>query len=181
MNRLIALLRGINVGGKNRVLMADLKQLFIDLGYFDVVTYIQSGNVIFSTESEISINEITSMIEKSIYEKYGFLITAVVLTEDELDRVIRNNPYNRDDSVDIKKLHATFLQSDYTMSDLASLNKYDFTPDLYTVKDRTIYLYCTDKYHTSKLSNTLFERKLDVSATTRTWRTVIKLKELVMK
>jgi uncharacterized protein (DUF1697 family) len=107
MKRKIAILRGINVGGKRKILMADLKSLCENLGWKNIVTYIQSGNLIFDSDkpnSELEIN-----LEKAITEKFGFDVPVIVRTEKELETSINNNPFF-DEDTDIKQLHLTFLK-----------------------------------------------------------------------
>lgn len=178
MNKKIAILRGINVGGKRKILMADLRQLFQDLGFENVVTYIQSGNVIFEANSGLLEIEIANKIEKAIGEKYGFEVPVIVFTNDFLEKTIKNNPFYKTENMDIKQLHLTFLKTEPTAENLALITNYNYEPDKFSIQNKAIFVFCTGKYHQSKLTNTFFEKKLSVNATTRNWKTVLNLLEL---
>lgn len=177
MSKKIAILRGINVGGKRKILMADLKRLFEDLGFTDIETYIQSGNVIFKTEKESSTIEIANTIEKDISDKYGFSVPVIVRTYKELEESVQKNPFYKND-IDINHLHLTFLSEEPTKVNREQAEKYNYEPDKFEIKDKDVFVYCEGKYHQSKLTNNFFESKLKGSATTRNWKTVLKLNEL---
>ncbi len=178
MTKKIALLRGINVGGKRKVLMKDLKALFEKLGYTDVVTYIQSGNVIFDSNSSLGTIQIASKIEKAIFKTYNFEVPVVVITANDIKQAVESNPFLNNEAVSNNQLHLTFLQGIPNSEYLVKIASYPTGSDQFIIKNRVIYLCCQDKYHKSKLSNNFFETKLKVSATTRNWKTVLKLLEL---
>ncbi|MEM6804751.1 MAG: DUF1697 domain-containing protein [Bacteroidota bacterium] len=177
MQKRIAILRGINVGGHKKILMADLKALLEKHGFQDPKTYIQSGNVVFFADEALSNEEVADKIASAIAEVYGFEVSTLVRSVEELKTAVDTNPFYTEEA-DIKKLHLTFLKeipSEEHKTDLASFN---FEPDLFVLKDQNIFVYCEGKYHQTKLSNGFFEKKLKVSATTRNWRTVLKLLDL---
>ena len=178
MTKKIALLRGINVGGKRKVLMADLRQLLEEIGFTDVKTYIQSGNVIFSQKEEQSNLEIAKAIEKVIADNYDFAVPVVVRTRQEWEKAINESPYYQADMEDISQLHLTFLKEKPTKENQEKTESFDYPPDKFTIKNTEIYILCLGKYHKTKLSYTFFEKKLKVSTTTRNWKTVLKLLEL---
>ena len=91
MQKYISILRGINVGGKRKILMSDLKELYQSLGFEDIQTYIQSGNVIFN--SALDKNEISIQIEKAVFEKYGFEVPVIIRTKEELQKIQSSNPF----------------------------------------------------------------------------------------
>ncbi|WP_107038648.1 DUF1697 domain-containing protein [Brumimicrobium mesophilum] len=175
MGKKIAILRGINVGGKRKILMADLKSMLSDIGIPNAVTYIQSGNVIF--ESEKDNLAISHQIEVAILKKFGFEVPAIVRTAEELKQSIKSNPFY-DDETDITKLVLTFLKETPKNEDIETLKPIDSKEDKYVIKEKDVFIYCEGKYHQSKLTNNLFEKKLKVRATTRNWKTVLKLMEL---
>ena len=108
--RYISLLRGINVSGKNKILMADLKVLYISLGFCDVLTYIQSGNVIFT--SELKVDKIVTLIEKAISEKYGFYVSVQVREVEVFENLIAECPFEELDLVaEGTRVLVTFLSS----------------------------------------------------------------------
>ncbi|MBL4715687.1 MAG: DUF1697 domain-containing protein [Bacteroidia bacterium] len=178
MKKQIAILRGINVGGKRKILMADLKELFVDLGFEDIQTYIQSGNVMFNSSEKKDNILIADEIEQSIFKEYGFTVPVIVISVNELNKAIAENPFFKKDSIDIDRLHLTFLKEIPENEKLQNIKSYNYSPDKYEIKERNVFIYCSAKYSDSKLTNTFFESKLKVSATTRNWKTVISLSEL---
>jgi len=173
----IALLRGINVGGKRKILMADLRALFEDLGFLEVKTYIQSGNVLFKSNTNKNNLSIGAAIAKAIEKKYTFDVPIVVLSVDELKEAVKINSYYTEDA-DINNLHLTFLSETPDNELLENILQLDYAPDVFDIKGRFVFLNILGKYHKTKLSNNLFEKKLKVSATTRNWKTVMKLLKL---
>ncbi|WP_010179005.1 DUF1697 domain-containing protein [Aquimarina agarilytica] len=178
MKKRIALIRGINVGGKRKVHMKDLKVLFEDLGFTDVVTYIQSGNVIFNSNAALDTIKTASKIEQAILKVYGFEVPVVVIIANDMQQAAKANPFLNEETVSVDQLHVTFLQGIPNSEHLVKITSYPTGADQFILKDQVVYLCCQDKYHKSKLSNTFFETKLKVSATTRNWKTVVKLVEL---
>ncbi len=178
MIKKIALLRGINVGGKRKILMADLKELFKDLGFENISTYIQSGNVIFNAQDDLSEIEIADKIEIAITEKYGFDVPVIVTTNNLLEKYVNENPFYKSENVDIKELHLTFLKEKPTAENTSNILTFNYEPDEFIIYDKAAFILCKGKFHQSKLSNNFFEKKLKVIASTRNWRTVLKLLEL---
>lgn len=179
MNKKIAILRGINVGGRRKILMADLKSLMSELGFTNIKTYIQSGNVIFNNDQALNHIEVATKIEEAITNQYGFDVPVIVLSAQEIARAVQDNPfYQTKEEVDIKSLHLTFLKKTPTAENLAKTETYNYEPDRFLIQDKNVFLFCAGKYHKSKLTNNFFEKKLKVAATTRNWKTVLKLLEL---
>jgi uncharacterized protein (DUF1697 family) len=179
MTRRIAILRGINVGGRRKILMADLKKLLNDLGFESVQTYIQSGNVIFEAKDKESNHALASQIEKAISNIFGYDVPVIVRNADQMNKSIQNNPFLKSDQVDIDRLHLTFLKEIPRNDNLVKINTYDFQPDKFEVIGDDVFLYCAGKSSDSKLTNAFFENKLKVTATTRNWKTVLALSELI--
>ncbi len=176
MIKKIAVLRGINVGGKRKILMADLRSLCETLGLINVKTYIQSGNLIF--ESNKSNTELENILEKAITEKFGFDVPVIVRAYNELKSSVNRNPFINQ-NVDINQLHLIFLKENPSIENIEKTLTYNFEPDQFEIENKEVFLRCPGKYHQSKLSNTFFEKELQVSATTRNWKTVSKLLELI--
>jgi uncharacterized protein (DUF1697 family) len=175
MNRKIAILRGINVGGKRKILMDDLKALCEKLGLENVRTYIQSGNLIFTSETINS--ELENNLEKAITDKFGFDVPVIVRSSEELQTSIDKNPFF-DGDADIDRLHLTFLKEKPTKENEEKTLTYNYAPDKFKIDGRNVFIFCTGKYHKSKLTNAFFEKKLNTGATTRNWKTVLKLYDL---
>ncbi|MDP5121254.1 MAG: DUF1697 domain-containing protein [Spirosomaceae bacterium] len=176
MQTYIAILRGINVGGKRKILMADLKALFAEMGFSEIETYIQSGNVFFKAKRQEN-SELAQSISSKIQQQYEFDVPVIVKTATELQNAFAENPFV--DSAEIEQLHVTFLSEIPVENKLQEIASLDFSPDQFQIVGENVYLKCVNKYHQTKLSNNFFEKKLGVSATTRNWKTVTKLVELV--
>ncbi|WP_127844615.1 DUF1697 domain-containing protein [Psychroflexus aestuariivivens] len=170
----IALLRGINVGGKRKILMADLRQLLEQSGFENPKTYIQSGNVVFKNDSENS--EIAEKIEQSIAGTYGFEVPVIVKSAKDFEKIVDENPFREIGA--IENLHLTFLKKKPSKSDIENIQTFNFPNDKFIVNNDCIYLYCQGPYHKTKLSNTFFEKKLSTGTTTRNWKTTLKLLEI---
>lgn len=175
MGRYVALLRSVNVGGRT-VNMQQLAALFEGLGYDDVVTYIQSGNVVFSTGSR-SASAVERSIEARIHRELGIEVSTLVRTKAELDRILRSNPFLQA-KVDPSKLHVTFLSTKPASALVRNADEFDAGADEFRIAGREAYLYCPNGYGTTKVNNSFFEKKLRTVATTRNWNTVNKLVEL---
>jgi len=171
----IALLRGINLGARNKVAMADLRALFDVLGAEDVATYVQSGNVVF--KSSDGAEKLTNAIERRIRRDLDLSIAVIVLTRPQLAKVLVGNPFARGKK-DPAKLHVTFLAENPARAKVGKLDAERAEPDEFRVAGKQVYLHCPNGYGRSKLTNAYFEKQLGVAATTRNWRTVTKLGEL---
>jgi uncharacterized protein (DUF1697 family) len=178
MQTFISILRGINVSGQKKILMADLKVLYENLKFKDVRTYIQSGNVIFKSNEPLSDIEFEKKIEDQIFKKYNFHVPVIIRSEDEIRKIIAANPFLKEKNIDPKKLHVTFLSNIPDKENVESIEKMDFSPDKFMISGKEVYLYAPNGYGETKISNTFFEKKLKVKATTRNWNTVNKLSEL---
>ncbi len=178
MNKKFAILRGINVGGKRIILMADLKALFEELRFTDVQTYIQSGNVIFNSKEESTDIELSDKIEASILKRYGFDVPVIIRTVNKLKEIVLANPFFQKKEIDTNGLCLTFLKNLPTAERIINIETYDYNPDRFKIIGKEIFILFTGKYHQSKLTNIFFESKLKVPATTRNWKTVLKLLEL---
>lgn len=181
MQTFISILRGINVSGQKKILMADLKSLFESLKFSDVNTYIQSGNVSFKTNEKVSDIELAEKIEKAIYKKYSFEVPVIIRNGDELKKLTASNPFLKEKDIDIKKLHVTFLSHMPGNAEINSIAGVDYSPDRFVIAGKEIYLHTPEGYGETKLSNNFFEKKLKVKATTRNWNTVNKLLEMVLQ
>jgi len=176
MNLYLALLRGINVAGQKKIKMADLKALFEDLGFKDVQTYIQSGNVVFSADKALNHK---LLIETSIQKQYGFEVPTLVLTDEELDNIVESNPFSDVDlDTEGSKILATMLSDTPNPEAMSSVLAYKHESETCLLRGNVVYLKCPNGYGNTKLSNAFLEKKLNVIATTRNWKTIRKLLEL---
>ena len=178
MNNYIALLRGINVSGHNKIKMADLKKLFLDFNFKNVRTYIQSGNVLFQTD-EKSKSKITTTIAVAINNKFNYNIKVVVITKREIKTVFTSNPFLKNNTPDITKLCVTFLSENPNTDGVHQLEEIaNKSEDEFSINGKFVYLHCPSSFAKTKLTNNLFERKLKADATSRNWKTITKLVEL---
>jgi len=178
MSRKIAILRGINVGGHRKILMADLKSLIEKLGFTEILTYIQSGNVVFNCDVEISNIELSEKIENAILEEYDFDVPVIIRTAGDLKKAISLNPFLHENEDNIDRLFLTFLKTTPHEECRQNTEMFDFKPDRFKIAGQYVFIYCAGKFHKSKLTNNFFESKLKTKATTRNWKTVLKLLEL---
>ena len=172
----VALLRGINVGGNNMLPMKDLAAMFTRAGGISVQTYIQSGNVVFRADREIS-TRIPAAVAKAITARTKLQIPIVTRSASELRQIAQNNPFARR-GVDTDKLHVVFLAAAPGRAAAQALDPQRSPPDEFIVRGAEIYLHCPNGYGRSKLSNAYFDAKLNTVSTVRNWRTVLKLLEL---
>jgi len=178
MTTFVALIRGINVSGKKPLRMADLQTCCEALNFQNVRTYLQSGNIVFE-QKKVSVRALAKTLTTAIAKRFGHNVESVVLTEDELDRVVSTNPLKPPTSGDAQTLfHATFLLDAVPASRFTRLELPIRKGEKAVLVGRTILLYCPHGYGTTKLNNGYFEKNLGVTATTRNWRTVLALREL---
>jgi len=169
----VALLRGINVGGKNLLSMKDLAGMFETAGCRDVRTYIQSGNVVFSATAAV-VPKLPDSITKAVETRFRFRVPVVVRTAEELARVCRANPFLKT-GVDEKWLHVYFLADVPGAAAIAALDPNRSAPDVFHVHNREIYLHLPNGMGRTKLTNAYFDSKLATISTARNWATVQKL------
>ena len=162
------MLRGINVSGQKKIRMADLKSMYESLGLGNVQTYVQSGNVVFDSE-ERDVEKLKDVIEAQIEAIFGFSVPVLIRTGDDFRRVIDNHPFAEEEAI---RVLVTFLYEPPKSSKLEELSHYKDKVDQFTIGEREIFLFCPGGYGKTKLSNTFFEKKLDVIATTRNWKSV---------
>jgi len=169
MIRYVSLLRGINVSGQKQIKMVELVKAYEELGFKNVQTYIQSGNVVFETNDS---GDLDKVIGQKIFEKWKFEVPVLVLKKEQIQKIVNWNPFLLEDGIELDKLHVTFLSGAPGSEHLEAIESNNYGNDRYIVLDTTVYLYCPNGYGRTRLTNTFFENKLKVSATTRNWKTV---------
>ncbi len=172
----VALLRGINVGGKNRLPMKDLVAIFEHLGCRDVRTYIQSGNVVFAARAALA-RRIPELVSAAIADRFDYRVPVVTRSARELGRVVAGNPFVRT-GVDVNLLHVAFLAARPGAARVRGLDPDRSPPDEFEVRGREIYLYCPNGMARTRLTNTYFDSRLATPGTIRNWRTVLSLSGL---
>jgi uncharacterized protein (DUF1697 family) len=174
----VAFLRGINVSGKNKILMSELSKVFLSLDFSDIMTYVQSGNVIFNSE-ETENSLIKNKIESAIKSEFGYDILVIIKSQNELIEIYKSNPFINESNNNIEKLYITFLE---TIPENSLVNKFlqaDFSPDKFLINGNVIYLNYADKYSDSKLITNFWESKLKVKASSRNWKTISSIFKLI--
>jgi uncharacterized protein (DUF1697 family) len=175
MNTYIALFRGINVGGRNKLRMADLKAVLETLPLQEIQTYIQSGNVVFQTE-EADRRGLAIRITEAIQAEFGFSPELLILSKEEFSAALRNNPFPEAEA-EPKTLHLYFLANQPQNPDFNTLNRLRADSEGYRLIDKTFYLHAPDGIGRSKLAAQV-EKSLGVNATARNWRTASKIAEI---
>ena len=174
MKTYVVLLRGVNVSGKNIIKMAILKDVLIDNNFQNVTTYIQSGNIVLT--SDLSKDAVATKIQELIYDHFQLQIAVFCLDLQEMETALENNPFI--ENIEPNKLFFTFLNEEPAADLLANLEKIDFATDQFKVIDKVLYFYLPKGLATSKLNNIFFEKKLKVIATGRNLNTINKLLQL---
>jgi uncharacterized protein (DUF1697 family) len=175
----VALLRGINVGGHKRIKMDQLRKSFEALGFEQVKTYIQSGNVVFKT-ANLSPIGLSKRIEESILRDFGHSVSVTSRTLDEMGEAIKTNPFLKKRGIDQAKLHVMFLPECPLPSDLEQLQGLTVAPDQSHCLGKQIYLYLPNGVAKSSLANNPLERRLLKRGTVRNWRTVTNLHRMCL-
>lgn len=171
MNTYIALLRGVNVSGQKKILMAELRDLLADVGLENVQTYIQSGNVIFES-SEENIQNLELNIHNAIKNYFGFEVAVLVLTPTRLKQVFDDCPFPEE-----KKTNSYFTML-YDVPDNAlvdEVSKLSYLNEEFVIMRNCIYFYSSIGYGRAKCNNIFFERKLKTTSTARNYKTMVKL------
>ena len=178
MNRWIALFRGINVGGRNILPMKMLATDLAELKLQNIKTYIQSGNVIFDSKAK-NASSLANSIRSNVELKHGFAPQVFVLSLEDLQQAIDENPFPEAIS-DAKSLHFFFLERAATKANIEALDAAKTSTENYRMTDGVFYLHAPDGIGRSKLASTA-EKHLGVAATARNYRTVEKLLELALQ
>lgn len=173
----IALLRGINVGGRNKLPMKDLAAIFDDLGCADVRTYIQSGNVVFTAPPDVAAS-IPDRAAAAISDRFGLTVPVVTRTASELAEAHRRNPFLAEGCAP-KTLAVAFLANHPAPDRVAALDPDRSPPDRFAVIGREVYLHMPNGVARSKLTNAYLDARLATVSTARNLRTVGKLLEMV--
>jgi uncharacterized protein (DUF1697 family) len=169
----LALLRGINVGGKNMLPMQDLIALFSQAGCRGVRTYIQSGNVLFGADPDLAA-ALPALIASRIAERFGYRVPVVLRTAAQLAEVVRANPFLEAGAAE-DALHVLFLADQPSETAIAELDPDRSPPDAFAVRGREVYLHLPNGMGRTRLTSAYFDAKLSTVGTARNWRTVTTL------
>ncbi|HLG63640.1 MAG TPA: DUF1697 domain-containing protein [Ktedonosporobacter sp.] len=177
MSTFVSLFRGINVGGKRIVPMKELKELYESLGFKNVVTYIQSGNVVCSSD-DTDMALVSQRIEESFGAKFGFHSNVIVRTAAELQAIIECNPFQGQPAQEANRQLVLFLALQPASTALEDIHQAYSGPEELSLIGRELYIYYPNGVGRSKLTLTLLEKKLKTAGTGRNWNTVLQLHKL---
>ena len=178
MQTYIILLRGINVSGQKKIKMADLRMLLEKLGFQNVATYIQSGNIVLEAKDQ-TIKNVEDRIGDGIREHFGFDVPVLVKSKKDFERIIMGNPFKDKSLSEGNRIYFVLLKNVPEQILVHTLEQETYKNQEFSITDDCVYLYCENGYGNAKLDNNLVERKLSVQATTRNLRTMLKLLEMV--
>lgn len=180
MSVYISLLRGINVSGQKKVNMKELKALYESLNLKQVTTYIQSGNVVFNCTDKTQAQLLVT-IEEAIESHFGFHVPVLILPQQVLENALAQCPFqNISVAEQGSQVIFSFLSTAVSSEKLAVLNNYLADSEKLVSTSSIVYLHCPNGYGKTKLSNTLLENKLAVTATSRNLKTIVKLCEILI-
>lgn len=180
MTTFVSLFRGINVGGHQVVRMDELKALYESLGFRDVVTYIQSGNVV-CTGDDADPAQLSRQIEDAFAQKFGFQARVIVRTATELQKIIENNPFQNQPAKESNRVLVMFLAAPPESAVQEDLHKAYAGPEEIHIVGQEVYIYYPNGMGRSKLSHTLIEKKLKTVGTGRNWNTVLQLQKMMQR
>ena len=176
----ISLLRGINVGPHKRMKMEKLRASCESLGFDQIATYIQSGNLVFKAPKQAP-EAVSRKIETQIEADFGFSVEVMTRTADDLKMIVRGNPLLKECRGEESKLHVVFLSAAPKRDSIAKLETLILAPDLVRASGREIYFYFPNGVSGSSLWKHNLDRVMGVSGTMRNWNTDNKLLEMAQK
>ncbi|MCB9451117.1 MAG: DUF1697 domain-containing protein [Anaerolineaceae bacterium] len=172
----ISLLRGINVGGNKKIRMAELKALYESLGFTNVQTLLQSGNVIFETAADPA--QLAAQIEAGVFNTFGFESKIILRTCADLRAVVEHAPYTAEQLAEPSKALVTFLATAPGDTAIQTLLNDHQGPEVLQVVGQELFVFYTDGAGRSKLTNVFIEKRLKTTGTARNWNTILKLLNL---
>lgn len=170
----LALLRGINVSGHNMIKMDALKSTLEAIGYQNVQTYIQSGNVFVDTDEE-NASAVGFKIKQEIFKIFGHEVPIVVINKEDLAVCFKNNPFLKEKDIDTKKLYVAFVSTTLKSDSINDLKISQFKPDEASIDGNKIYIKYAVGAGKTRFDQKYIEKKLNVTATIRNWNTVTQL------
>jgi uncharacterized protein (DUF1697 family) len=173
----LALLRGINVSGHNMIKMEALKTTLEAIGFQNVLTYIQSGNVFVETEEE-SPAKVGFLIKQEIFKVFGHEVPIVVIAKEDLVACFKNNPFLKEKDIDVKKLYVAFISTILQSTSINDLKISQFKPDEASIDASRIFIKYAVGAGKTRFDQKYIEKKLNVTATIRNWNTVTQLLKL---
>lgn len=177
MTKYLALLRGINVSGHNMIKMDALKKMLENMGFQNVETYIQSGNIFFDSEEENAAS-VGFKIKQEISKVFGYDVPVIMISKTDLELCFKKNPYLKEKECDVKKLYVAFISKELSPLAINDLKISNFKPDEAAIDSNRIYIKYAIGAGKTNLDQKYIEKKLNVVSTIRNWNTVTKLLEM---
>ena len=174
MKTYLAFLKGVNVGGHHKILMKDLRELLNSIGFKDVKTYIQSGNIIFKSDIE-SNSLLEEKILNVIKDKYNYSIDVVVKQPQDVQAILDNSPFDQSTT---EKAYFILLKNSPSSQNIEQIKAIHYPDEEFFVTSIVVYLYCKKGYGRTKCNNVFFEKNLNVITTARNYKTLNKVLEI---
>ena len=169
----LALLRGINVSGHNMMKMDALKIMLGNIGFQNIRTYLQSGNVFVDSEEDAS--KVGFMIKQEIFKVFGHEVPTIVITKEDLELCFKNSPFLKEKDIDTKKLYVAFVSTQLKKENINDLKISQFKPDEASIDGNRIFIKYAVGAGKTRFDQKYIEKKLNVTATIRNWNTVTNL------
>lgn len=170
----LALLRGINVSGHNMIKMEALKAMLEKIGFTNVRTYVQSGNVFVDTEEE-NASKVGFIIKQEIFKVFGHEVPTIIIAKEDLELCFKNNPFLKEKEADTKKLYVAFVSIALKSENINDLKISQFKPDEASIDENKIFIKYAVGAGKTRFDQKYIEKKLNVTATIRNWNTVTNL------
>lgn len=167
--------------GHNSIRMTDLAALYGRLGFIRPETFIQSGNVIFSSDDRRTIPDIAGVLEEAIRSDFGHNVPVMIRTFPGMESLLASNPYLEERGFDPSKMAVIFLHDRITESQIQKVADVNYPPDKFTIIGNEIFTFCPDGFGRTKLYTNFFENKMKVTGTARNWKTITTIVELARK
>lgn len=169
----LALLRGINVSGHNMMKMEALKTMLENIGFTNIRTYLQSGNVFVDSEEDAS--KVGFMIKQEIFKVFGHEVPVIVITKEDLELCFKNSPFLKEKDLDTKKLYVAFVSTVLKSENINDLKISQFKPDEASIDGNRIFIKYAVGAGKTRFDQKYIEKKLNLTATIRNWNTVTNL------
>lgn len=177
MQQFVAIIRGINVGGHNKVNMKQLRDALVQSGLDDIRTYIQSGNIVFRSPGKDALKH-AATVRDVLATEFSVQVPVIVRDSKEWQRTLKRNPF-LSQTGDFAKLLVTFLSEKPAAAETKKIGAFAFPHDVFAVDGKDVYMYCIDGYGKTDIPNLFFEKHLKVTGTTRNWKTVLEIGALL--
>jgi uncharacterized protein (DUF1697 family) len=178
VTRYAVFLRAVNVAGHNKVSMATLREIATSLGYTDVATYVQSGNLVAAAPAKAA-SDVEAAVSKALKGELGLTIDVMARSRNQLAAVIDANPFTAKAKDDPTKVHVSFLAGKPTAAARKACDPKEFDPERFEFGDRCVYLWYPDGAGRSKLAGAPWAKRLGMPGTARNWRTVVTMLDML--